>query len=563
MNMIISAAKAKLFQTKPDIRKDDSSREMTILDHIDKIVEISNKYGIEKSFTKGKTHFDYVTAKLGISPLQALIFSQFLERSNENNIQISEIAKSLKCSIVKIIKYMNECEALEKKKLIRCSRGEHGTSYRISREVRESLQKKNDIIFEKTDNLSISKLFSVLKRIFNERRDDELNYETMKIELLDIINQNKHLIFCQKILSYNLRKRDLILLLLFCNLYGNNRDDNIMKHDINFLYDNDYESSEIEYELGQGGHILISNKLVDYANNGGFGNTDVWKLSDKAKNELLSELNHKRSFKKDLILFDSIKPKKMFYNMKQSEEVQKLISLLQNEKFCEIQSRLDNKGMRKGFACLFTGGPGTGKTETVYQIARETKRNIMMIDISETKSCWFGESEKKVKEIFDIYKTAVENSQITPILLFNEADAIIGKRNENTNRSIDQTENRMQNIILQEMENLSGILIATTNLVQNMDKAFERRFLYKINFEKPGMESRKGIWNAMMPELSESDSTELAKKFDVSGGQIENITRKIEVDTILNPGNISMDLLTLYCKNEINNSFNDSKVLGF
>jgi len=284
-----------------------------------------------------------------------------------------------------------------------------------------------------------------------------------------------------------------------------------------------------------------------------------------AKKELLFELNIKKDYKRDLVLFDAIKPKKMYYNSEQSEEVQKLVSLLQQDNFCEIQNRLNSKGMRKGFACLFSGGPGTGKTETVYQIAHETKRNIMMVDISEIKSCWYGESEKKIKEVFNSYRAAVDNSQVTPILLFNEADAVIGKRKEiGSNHSIDQTENTIQNIILQEMENLSDIMIATTNLVQNMDKAFERRFLYKINFEKPGVESRLGIWCSMLPDLPEGSAMEIARKFNVSGGQIENIVRKLEVDNILNGNAFSMDLLTQYCNSEVKNSFNDDcKKIGF
>jgi len=178
---------------------------------------------------------------------------------------------------------------------------------------------------------------------------------------------------------------------------------------------------------------------------------------------------------------------------------------------------------------------------------------------------WFGESEKKVKAIFTDYRAAVEKSEIAPILLFNEADAIIGKRKEfgSGNRSIDQTENTIQNIILQEMETLCGILIATTNLTQNMDNAFERRFLYKITFDKPVMESRMGIWNTLLPDLPQDKTKELSTKYELSGGQIENIARKIEVDSVINGNELSMDTLVQYCKDESQNSFNTSKRLGF
>ena len=219
--------------------------------------------------------------------------------------------------------------------------------------------------------------------------------------------------------------------------------------------------------------------------------------------------------------------------------------------------------MRKGFACLFYGAPGTGKTETVYQIARETRRDIMMVDIAETKSMWFGESEKRIKGIFDKYRAFLKTNEHAPILLFNEADAIIGKRKEIGKSSVDQTENAIQNIILQEMENLEGIMIATTNLTQNLDKAFERRFLYKIEFEKPDIEAKEKIWHAMLPSLSENGYAVLARNFDFSGGQIENIVRKFTVDCILNGSEPSFDTILEYCKGELLYKNNGRVKIGY
>jgi SpoVK/Ycf46/Vps4 family AAA+-type ATPase len=224
--------------------------------------------------------------------------------------------------------------------------------------------------------------------------------------------------------------------------------------------------------------------------------------------------------------------------------------------------------MCTGFACLFFGPPGTGKTETAYQLARQTKRDVLLVDISDTKSKWFGESEKQIKQLFNRYtllvKNATERGTTIPILLFNEADAVIGKRQTlNSERSgVGQTENAIQNIILQEIENLSGILIATTNLTQNMDKAFERRFLYKIEFEKPNMASRESIWKSIIPSLSEYDIHELASAYDFSGGQIENIARKRTVETIIAGSEPSLNTLLAWCKDEMLDG-KESKKIGF
>ena len=124
-------------------------------------------------------------------------------------------------------------------------------------------------------------------------------------------------------------------------------------------------------------------------------------------------------------------------------------------------------------------------------------------------------------------------------------------------------ENSIQNIILQEMETLDGILIATTNLAQNMDKAFERRFLYKIKFEKPTVEARMNMWREMIPKLNEEQSRVLATKYDFSGGQIENIARHYTIGNILHGD--SDDLiaeLAEYCDSERLESKENRKI-GF
>ena len=112
---------------------------------------------------------------------------------------------------------------------------------------------------------------------------------------------------------------------------------------------------------------------------------------------------------------------------------------------------------------------------------------------------------------------------------------------EGASRAVDKMENSIQNIILQEMETLEGIMIATTNLTTNLDKAFERRFLYKIRFDKPTVDARAKIWQAMLPRLSEKDARTLASQFDLSGGEIENIARKHTVNAILS-GNNDIDI---------------------
>ena len=118
-------------------------------------------------------------------------------------------------------------------------------------------------------------------------------------------------------------------------------------------------------------------------------------------------------------------------------------------------------------------------------------------------------------------------------------------------RAVEKMENCIQNIILQEIEQLDGILIATTNLPENMDKAFERRFLYKIQFEKPDLNCRTQIWQAMIPPLNDADASYLAGKYDFSGGEIENIARHFTIQTILHGKSENMvNSLAEFCESE-------------
>ena len=93
-------------------------------------------------------------------------------------------------------------------------------------------------------------------------------------------------------------------------------------------------------------------------------------------------------------------------------------------------------------------------------------------------------------------------------------------------------ENALQNILLEQMEKLQGIMICTTNLTSALDKAFERQFLLKLQLPKPNNEARKQIWATMLPGLSETQTTVLANQFDFSGGQIQNVTRKQIINSI-------------------------------
>jgi AAA+ superfamily predicted ATPase len=263
-----------------------------------------------------------------------------------------------------------------------------------------------------------------------------------------------------------------------------------------------------------------------------------------------AQLYVKKKKKKNRISPEDIQAKELFFESAFASQVDFIKASLANDKFIALQTRLKEKAFPTGVSCLFYGDPGTGKTETAMQIARATGREVFHVDISESKSAWFGESEKRIKEIFENYRRVSEKSEVKPILLFNEADAIFSKRKDVGANNCAQTENAIQNIILEEMEKLDGILIATTNLTNNFDSAFDRRFLFKLRFTKPTPTERQKIWMEKMPWIEIDLAAELSRKFDFSGGEIDNIVRKSITEEVLSGEKPSYEKLTAFCESE-------------
>ena len=331
--------------------------------------------------------------------------------------------------------------------------------------------------------------------------------------------------------------------------------------------DVDNLTEEIEYKLEPAAEIALINNQV-FVPKDAVSSTDAepniediddsfdsydYNDGDAAENTLFTWRSH-----------EEIKKKSLFFNPSEQQQIKQLTSLLGIRKFRSIQRRLETEGMRKGFACLFYGGPGTGKTETVLQIARQTGRDIIQVDFSTLRCKWVGDSEKNIRKVFAYYRNLCDNSEVMPILFFNEADAIISKRKEDVESSVDKMENTMQNIILQEMEDLDGILIATTNLTGNFDSAFERRFLYKIEFHKPELAVKAKIWKSMLKKINEKDAYYLATQFDLSGGQIENVARKRTVHYVLYGKYANLNEIEEFCRLEtLDNRQKRHQIAGF
>ena len=239
----------------------------------------------------------------------------------------------------------------------------------------------------------------------------------------------------------------------------------------------------------------------------------------------------------------------LYFNPDFARRIDRMSTILMPQKFAEFQASFPKNAKMKGLTMLFHGGPGSGKTETVLQLCRKTKRPLMKIEVTDFQSKWVGESERKLKQIFTDYKTACERMEVAPILFLNECDQIIGKR-VGIRNSVDQMNNALQNILLEQLEQFQGIMIGTTNLTKNMDEAFERRFAMKFQFESPNETAKVSIWKSAIKGLRQQEAIALVKQFDFTPGEINNVARRFMVENLLGLEKSRLQTLQELCETE-------------
>ena len=537
----------------------------TILSSMEDIVVKAKEHGLDDIFySEAENSMKRLSSALLMSKQETLVLSLFFERCGFSRIRLSDIADMIHTSNIRLLAMMNVADELAKKGYLKAHKDENEKSYSIPMEVIDCIRHNTFFKPKPISGLSFDDFFDRMAKIFEE---DDIDFYDRDNELEELLSANMHLPYCKISKGYDLGGHENFLLHLFAYRLICLDDDIIGTHNWEDLLVSKRRVRVMLNALKGGTAELITKGIFEPYKTTGLREPDYYHLTDKAKEELfpgMDLIQKDEQQDRRLIPYTSFSKKSLFYETQVQTQIDRLAELLDKDRFTQVTQRLSESGMRKGFACLFYGSPGTGKTETVNQLARITGRDVMLVDVTKIKSCWVGESEQNIKKLFDNYRSYVKKSEVAPILLFNEADAILGIRQEGAERAVDKMENSIQNIILQEMESLEGIMIATTNLTSNLDKAFERRFIYKIEFKRPSVEAKQMIWKSMIPSLSDETALSLAKGYDLSGGQIENIARKYTVEYIISGNEPSNAQMKEFCESESMDSRQPArKKIGF
>lgn len=542
-------------EAKKQLRKERLANpaQLTTFTAVSSVIEIMTDSGLDiKYLHMAEPYLKFLAQQQQITTDQALILSLMLDRYYDHHLSNNDLAKTLNCRLFDLLGYQSDIDVLVRRRFLR-SNGSDSTSYRVPKEVLTAVHENRLYLPVPPSCLKPKDLFVKIGELFTQlEKDESTPFDTWE-EIKELLDHNSHLLFAKRLSELMLNPEENLLLTYCCHALVNLSYESISDINLKHILE-PYSYQRTLADLRDSSHPLFRKNLIEYGLDDGMVDTSSYRLTKYARQHLLSELGLdgiNRQTNRGMVLAKDIRPKQLFYPQEVVVQTTQLQQLLTKEAYQDVCHRLEERGMRKAFTCLFYGQPGTGKTETVFQIARQTGRNILQVDLSQLRDMYVGESEKLVKGVFDRYRTLCHEEDLVPILLFNEADGIFSRRNQNIRHSVDQMENTLQNIILQEMETLDGILIATTNLTDNLDKAFDRRFLYKLCFEQPDVAARQNIWQSMMPEMAESQASELSQKYALSGGQIENVARKATIDAILYGKTPSHDTLQNYCQQEL------------
>lgn len=530
-------------------------KRITIASALEIIASGTRNQGLDcETMQKFPRETAYLQRKLHLTKMQCYIVAVMLDNAGDP-VSPDDLADHAEASRIFILGLQDEMDKLVNRGVINVVGGGRHDIWNMHYMPSESLvlavSHNHELRPEVMSDLTYEEMWNRISGLLRACEFDNLSFPLMVEKVKKIMEGCCHLDFCKKIISLNLNDADMIMLLIVCNALVNKADDYVTTFDYNKILPHSSCSMIVRQFRDKTSDLVVKDILENVDNDEEDFRLTVHGILLLLGEEYVPEDRKEPKQTPAPPNKQTIVPKNMFYNEDERKHILRLEALLCQDSFVSIQQRMKEAGLRTGFCCLFYGAPGTGKTETVLQMARHTGREIIRVDLSSQKSMWVGESEKNIERIFADYRERLSQSELAPILLFNEADAIFSKRHVGVNSEVEQMANTMQNILLQNMENFEGILIATTNLADNFDPAFHRRFLYRIEFKSPSAEVRKQIWRSMLPDMDESNIKAMAERFSISGGQIENAVRKMMIESILKGRPLNTDEVIAICEDEV------------
>ena len=513
-----------------------------------------------------------------ISTPEAVLLAIYLEGSfRDRGVDIDRVLQHFGKDICSLTLINSTLQQLAKKQFLqtkkadffrRRSKQEYKKEYQITPKITKAVLEGSRECLQKKATSTLLDLLDEAGDLFSMHDDEEISSEGMLEDLSELLQNNQNIPEIKWLQSH----KDLtnqyiaILFMMLLELLDGEEDVQIDKL-VRNVCDDMHDRITLRRKITDPKNPLLVQKLIEYSDEE-FLSRNLLRVTEETSQKLLGgqHVTDTAAFRpvlSKLIQPETVLEETLYYNPAEEKQICLLQEALKEDAYQKIREGLLAEGLRAGFTLLLFGGPGTGKTASVKQLARLTGRNILMVEISKIQSKWVGESEKNLSRVFDEYRRCRKAYTLDPILLFNEADAILGKRTS-VKSSVDKSYNAMQNILLQELEDFEGIFMATTNLANQLDAAFDRRFLYKVSFSQPELTVRRKIVEQAFPGCQPGVLDSLVNQYPLTGGQIMNVKKKLTIQLLLQPILNKEEVLQQLVKEELTLSTSPLKTqIGF
>jgi hypothetical protein len=244
-----------------------------------------------------------------------------------------------------------------------------------------------------------------------------------------------------------------------------------------------------------------------------------WDLGVETQNHWVSFEKHQEGF--TLYKPEDLKDVSLFFNERNQKFKDRIELIIK----CTDKEKLSSSAL----AMMISGYPGTGKTAFAKKLCYDLGLLLMFVEMSDIQAKYIGETEQNIHRLFNQYRSLWKKSDKPVVLLFNECDQLFGRK-VHVEKSSDLFSNAVQSQLLNEMENLNGILIATCNSTDNLEEAFRRRFLFNMEFEKPDFDTRKKIWCGLDGVwTNDTQILDSISQYELTGAQIDNVLKKMSL----------------------------------
>jgi len=496
---------------------------------------------------------------LGISHIQSCLFAIiFMFNIDDNEISSERLINFLDLKITDYFDIKGDIEMLVSKNLIKYKRENGGknlynSSFNVNQKVIDAIFNNGSI----DDALAQPELDFIQFCSHVKRRVQNNSYKNKSVfelceQITELENKNINLSSIQYLIENKIEIEERIVLYsLIDSLTDNEHQINLMSL-LKEIF-GAVDSISIAGSIIAGNQDIEQKKLVEIESKG-FVEDATISLTNKAKDLLLGNSANLYKVKVDtkhqLIRCESIQEKQLFFNEKLKNELDFFKASIQNDNLVKLKTKLSESKIKKSIVTIFEGIPGSGKTESCYQIAKELRYDLFVLDFTQMKSTYYSESQTLVKKSFTEFREICRVNERPVIMVINECDGLLHQRiSTGDGQSSDHTENEIQTILLEEFEKSDDIIILTTNLINSIDVAFYRRFLFKIRFDNPDKEVLKQIYKSKLSWLEEEELERLSA-VELSGGEVDNVVTKVLINEVINSKKSTIYDILEFCKQE-------------